>query len=467
LTDPSARGRAAGAALALAGFLFIAAATLTPLPDVPYVLPHTCIVCGQFGGVDVTNNVLLFVPLGAGLALAGVRRRLAIALCVALTLTVETLQIAVITGRDANVGDVMMNSLGGALGVALVTTWRRWLVPPAARARWLAAAAGGAWLGVLAASGWALQRAAPPGEYQGQIVPEVDGYSLYRGYALAATLNGAPIPKGAVRIERGDPLRRTLLGDTVAVEARVTTGSAPRRLAPVAILWSAERGELFGLGQRERDLVFRVRMRAADARVRPPSAVIRDAFPYVPVWPLSRSVPTDTMRVAGGVRAHELYAEATLRGRTTRAAVPLAVTLGWSYFLPFEYAFGPEVPLLTMLWVGGLLVPLGYWGARGAGGRAPAGWGALVGAMIACGLGLLPPVWDLHPSRWWEWVAAAVGVGLGWVPGAWSVAREATARRTAADATPDDAPPSAAGAARAGGVGERRDERGVRRARPR
>jgi FeS assembly protein SufD len=103
LSRPPARERAAGAALALAGFLFIAVATLTPLPNVMYSLPRTCIVCGELGVVDVVNNILLFVPLGAGLTLAGVRRRTAVALCVALTVTVETLQIGVIAGRDAKI----------------------------------------------------------------------------------------------------------------------------------------------------------------------------------------------------------------------------------------------------------------------------------------------------------------------------------------------------------------------------
>jgi VanZ family protein len=426
LSRPPARERAAGAALALAGFLFIAVATLTPLPNVMYSLPRTCIVCGELGVVDVVNNILLFVPLGAGLTLTGVRRRTAVALCVALTVTVETLQIGVIAGRDANVGDVMMNTIGGALGVALAATWRRWLRPGPSAARGLAAAAGAAWLAILAGSGWALQRTAPPGEYAGQIVPEVDGYSLLRGYVLAATLDGAAIPAGDVHV--GDTLRRTLLADSVAVEARVTTGSVPRRLAPVAIMWSPQRGELFALGQRGRDLVFRMRMHAADALVRAPSAVIPDAFPFVPVWPLSERTPPDTMRVAGGVRGHALYAEATLHGRTVRHEVALAVTLGWSFFFPFEYRYGPELPLLTALWVGGLLVPFGYWSARGTGGTTPAAWIATTLAMLALGLGALPVLWDLHASRWWEWAAAAAGLGAGWGLGRWS-----TARRTADD----------------------------------
>ena len=425
--EPGPRQRAAGAALAVAGLLFIGAATLTPMPNAQFVLPRTCIVCGDLGGVDVTNNVLLFIPLGAGLALAGVRRWLCVLLCVVLTVTIEFLQIGVIVGRDASIGDIIMNTVGGTLGVGLVATWRRWVLPAGAAARRLAVATAAAWVAILLASGWALQRTVPPGEYEGQIVPEVDGYSLYRGYTLAATLNGRPIPRTAVRADAG--LRQVLLGDSVAVDAVVTTGSAPQRLAPVAILWGAERGELFALGQRRRDLVFRMRMRTASALVRTPAAVIVDAFPFVPLWPLSERTPRDTMRVAGGVRDRALYVAATLRGRTVRREVPLAVTLGWSFFLPFEYSYGTEVPFLTALWVGGLLLPAGYWAARAtrpgarSGARAGARWGALLAAAIVVGLGVLPAVWRLHPSRWWEWAAAAAGLAVGWWAGAWSMGR--------------------------------------------
>jgi hypothetical protein len=426
---PGPRQRAAGATLAVAGLLFIGAATLTPMPNAQFVLPRTCIVCGDLGGVDVTNNVLLFIPLGAGLVLAGVRRWLAVLLCVALTVTIEFLQIGVIVGRDASVGDILMNTAGGALGVGLAARWRRWVLPAERASRRLAAAAAGAWVAILLASGWVLQRTVPPGEYEGQIVPEVDGYSLYRGYTLAATLNGRPIPRAAVPADAG--LRRILLGDSVAVDAVVTTGSAPQRLAPVAILWSAERGELFALGQRQRDLVFRMRMRTARALVRTPAAVIVDAFPYVPLWPLSERTPRDTMRVAGGVRDRILYVAATLRGRTVRREVPLAVTLGWSFFLPFEYSYGAEVPFLTAVWVGGLLLPAGYWAARTSRPSARSGvrWGALFGLTIVVGLGVLPAVWRLHPSRWWEWAAAAAGLLVGW----WAGVRSAGRRGGAAD----------------------------------
>jgi hypothetical protein len=415
------RERVAGAALALAGLLFIAVATLTPLPGNPYVLPSTCIVCGQLGGVDATNNVIMFVPLGAGLALAGLRWWLALAVAALTTLTVETLQIAVVVGRDANVGDVMMNAVGAVVGIALARTWRRWLTPSPRGARRLARAAAAAWLAALAGTAWALQRTAPAGEYLGNTLPDLDRYSFYRGRVLSSTVAGVPIPTGPVDDDAA--MRRRVLLDTLTVAARVTTGSMPLQLATVAIVATPQGQALFALGQRRRDLLFRVRMNAERALLRPPLALIPEAFPYVPAWAYGARAPNDTMELAGGVRDDVLFATATHRGRTVRQTVALTPTLGWSFFLPFEYGFGPSTPWLTALWVGGLLAPAGYWGGRetrGGESRARRRTAALLALTVAMGLGALPLMSRLHAARWWEWAAALAGVGAAWWVGAWS-----------------------------------------------
>jgi len=414
------RERVTGALLATAGFLFIAAATLTSLPGDPYTLPHTCIICGQLAGVDITNNVIMFVPYGAGLALAGGRRWLALVVIIATTLAVETLQIGVVIGRDANVGDVVMNTVGGIAGIALAGTWRAWIFPAPRAARRLARAGAVVWVAVLAGTGWALQRTAPGGPYLlANVLPNLDAYSVYRGRVLASALGGVPLPSGVV--PDGAELRRRALLDTMTVSARVTTGSLPRQLAVVAIAFAPDHGELFALGQRERDLVFRVRLNADRIRLRAPSATVPNAFPFVPPWPASTRFPSDTLELAGGVRDRMLYAQATGGGTPARREVALVPTLGWSLFLPFRYSFGPELPVLTSLWVAGLLLPAGYWGARasrgneGGAGPSPArrewAWLALT---VVIGLGVIPAVAGLHAARWWEWSAAVAGAAGGW-----------------------------------------------------
>jgi hypothetical protein len=410
--------RAAGAALAAAGFLFIVVATLTPVTAPAYPLPSTCIVCGQLGGVDVVNNVIMFVPFAAGLTLAGLRRWAVLALAIATTLTVETLQIGVIRGRDANVGDLLMNTVGGMVGIALTATWRRWLTPGPRAARRLARGWAIAWLAILAGTAWALQRNAPAGEYLGNMPPGDERYSVYRGQVVASTVGGRPIPTGPIADEAA--LRRLVLLDTLTVAARVTTGSMPQQVAAVALVTTPTGEELFALGQRKRDLVFRVRMNASAARLRTPSAVIPEGFPYVPVWAYGERAPKDTMEVAGGVRRDILFATATHARQTVRQEVALAPTLGWSFFLPFEYGFGAGTPWLTALWVGGLLVPVGYWRARagrdgGDGGGSPRREWALLAGVVVIGLGVVPVVSRLHTARWWEWAAAIAGLAAGWL----------------------------------------------------
>ncbi|MGD9101607.1 MAG: VanZ family protein [Anaerolineae bacterium] len=76
--------------------------------------------------VDLMGNVAVFVPLGIGLAALLHRpsrgRRASLALCVlggaCLSLTIELVQFSM-PSRAADSGDLLLNSLGTALGAAL------------------------------------------------------------------------------------------------------------------------------------------------------------------------------------------------------------------------------------------------------------------------------------------------------------------------------------------------------------
>ena len=74
--------RTAGLLLAIASVIVIAFATLLPQPP-GVVESHFCVICGSFGSVDAILNVVVFVPLGIGLALYGLRgRNSVVAICV-------------------------------------------------------------------------------------------------------------------------------------------------------------------------------------------------------------------------------------------------------------------------------------------------------------------------------------------------------------------------------------------------
>src|SRR5580765_1547243 len=67
-------------------------ATLLPDSGQP-VDSHLCLVCGTLGGVDAVLNVLLFFPLGVGLALSGIAGNRAVLTAFILSATIETTQL--------------------------------------------------------------------------------------------------------------------------------------------------------------------------------------------------------------------------------------------------------------------------------------------------------------------------------------------------------------------------------------
>ena len=114
---------------------------------------------GDAALAELIQNLLLFLPLGASLALAGVRPLRAIAIGAGLSFTVEFIQ-QWLPGRDPSAGDIVCNTVSTAIGVALVVTAPRWLTVPARRAAWQALAmallAAAVWLG----TGWLLSHPA-------------------------------------------------------------------------------------------------------------------------------------------------------------------------------------------------------------------------------------------------------------------------------------------------------------------
>src|SRR3989442_6439256 len=77
-----------------------------------------CIVCGERGVADVIVNVILFVPFGAALSVAGTRL-LRVCLVAALFSGAIELTQLFVPGRDSSLSDVMSNTTGAAVGYAL------------------------------------------------------------------------------------------------------------------------------------------------------------------------------------------------------------------------------------------------------------------------------------------------------------------------------------------------------------
>lgn len=420
-----------GRVIAITGFACIALLTMWPQHGAPAYPPSLCIVCGERPVQDIILNVLLFVPFGLGLRLWGASRRRAVLIALVTSAAIELLQMHVIPGRDASLGDVITNTTGGLCGVLLADGWRTLVMPDPVRARRLARWGAAACALVLAGTVVAQRRTLPRNTMWGEWDPALLQFDAFPGTRLNAAIAGIPFP---ARTSGGDPaLRRALLADSVLVTARVVPGGPTKRMASIVSLYDWRRRQIVLLGQRGRDLVFTLRMNAARAGLRTPMIVLRDAFPT-----RAPAGAADTLQLAGGVVDHALVLrvwDARDGRRSTQAA--LGPGLGWSLLMPYAIDLGPAAPWLTALWMAGLLATVAYWAAQ-AGSRREAVTPALA---LAVGLVLAPVLLGGAPSEWWTWAGGVLGSAIGWRIGG-AVARRTRTMSRAARGASDSTSPS-------------------------
>ncbi|HWJ21414.1 MAG TPA: VanZ family protein [Gemmatimonadaceae bacterium] len=427
-TRPAGGGAEAltGRTVAALGALVIAMATLTPgLNEQTYT--GFCIVCGNAGGQDFLDNVLLFVPFALGLRLAGATTRRTIATGFLCSVGVELLQRWVIPGRDASVGDVVANTLGAAGGALLAAHWRALLFPAPRAARRLAALGAGAWLLVVAITAWAMGRSLPPepAGYGIEWTPREPDGRRYDGDVVGATLAGVPSGPGAARVELplapgvapDSTMRRVFDRAALRLDVSFTAERAPTsRGEPIVRVATPDSADVVVLSSRRCGVAFVPRTRAADLRMRAPSV----AAPRVLPCGTPAVHAGDTLHARAWMAGGHLVLE--LRGPhrdvTATATAALTAGLGWSLFFPWSPAInGTAAAILTALWLGGLLLPAGYWAARGWPARAKATTGtlAVVGlALVAIGLGAVPAASAIAPTPPSAWLAALAGAALGW-----------------------------------------------------
>lgn len=427
MTAPPPSRRPLLLAAALVSLAAIAVMTLVPgSPNTP-TPQGVCVFCGSTGGQDFFDNILLFVPLAFFLRAAGVGRWKVIAASVALTLFVESMQFGVIVGRDASLGDVLSNSMGGVVGVLLAERWRALLFPAARAARRLAVGAALGWLAVLASTAWAL--APSMLEHRPAFVqwaPMSPAWSRFHGEVLAASLGGRPI--GPDLLAFSTAAYRS--GDgAVRLASRVRNGNVRPSFAPIVRVASPGgpdgTEELAALGEDGCDLTLHVRMRVTDVRFRAPTVTVPRVFPCGDATDAERGVAEgDTTDLVG-----ELTPDGWLRvgARWARGgserAVRLSPMMGWSFFLPWGLRFGVTPHhWLDALWLAGLLLPAAYYGARGMSERRRGAQLAVLVAtlvvIVAVGMVLVPAVSRLAPGGRLHWLACAVGIAGGLALGA-------------------------------------------------
>ena len=215
-TQPAAR-RIGGLVLSALGVAAIAWSTLRPHPAA-----HVFLAATSASLSDVFLNTLLFIPLGAGLVLLGMRPRTALATATVVSLGIELAQYWWIAGRFASVADVGANVAGALLGMLMAVHWHR-------RARWWpkVAPAAAVLVVLLWLFGAQVVRPAIPGpaEWVVEWGHAADGLQAFGGTLVDASLQGVPLSPGRVV---NQPALRALLSasDTTSLSATIVSGPA-------------------------------------------------------------------------------------------------------------------------------------------------------------------------------------------------------------------------------------------------
>lgn len=392
--------RRTGLVLALLGLLVIAATTLIPLPQQIAASRATslwCLVCGDYGGVDVVNNLLLFIPFAVGLRLSGLGTSLVVAIGLAVSLSVESLQFVAIPGRDASLSDVVTNTTSSWLGAVLGTHLSSLIYPAPNQALRLALLSAFAWLLVQAATAVLLRPWAPSGELRGAWTRSIAGRDTFDGRVLSASVSGLPIPSDST--VAGRELTNKFGREAIRLDVALAAGRRLPRWAPVVELLG-HHGPILSLDAAGRKLTFQPPMRSYSLRLRRPGLELPRALP---------ATSGTSIQLAAGYGHDTLWAVWTTANGRHIAVQTLSPSFGWSLLTPGRYAYGPEVRWITGIWLAGWLGLVGYWSAAW---RRSSLWLWVV-LLPPAGLGVIPRLMGYPAVHWSEWLAAASGLVIG------------------------------------------------------
>jgi hypothetical protein len=377
--------------LAVLAVLGILAFTLTPARGSAVEASGFCLVCGERGLANIMGNVLLFMPLGAALVLAGVRPMRVVLLALLLSTGIELTQHW-IPGRNPNPTDTLFNTLGAAAGAALAGTRRWWLFARGSRRLGLGAAAlTGAVVAILVI-GWLFGPGYPEADYYGQWTPDREQQPSHPGRVLAAQLGTVPIP--STRLDDPAGIRRSLrVGDPLVVHAVVGPGS--ERTWPI-LRMAAGRGTLVVTVARQwDDLLLRFHTRAAMLRLSPPEVRVAGAFAgadaadpvHIRVWRADSGYCVEVDRPLGCGHGFTL-------GRA------------WSLLHGLPFLDPPARKVLDAGFLTVLLLPVGFWWRR----SPEVAMGAVV---VIAAIVLIPAFTQLRPTPPAELAGAILGLVSG------------------------------------------------------
>lgn len=417
------------ALLTLIGLVAIVAATATPAAQSGSDGPPWCMSCPIFterAGVDLVLNVLLYVPIGAGLALLRRAPRHVGLIAFAIAGVIETLQVNVIPGRFASIADVIANTSGALLGVAAVRYRRMLLEPTSSGSRLFASLAGALALALLQLTMWAQQEVPMPGAMSTLWRPsparERDGRAHANGAGSRiayVTLDGR---RHAGRIKLTPSELAWLAGRAgYDLEMGFVPAARPGDEDPAFELRDAEGRRVLRVRQDGRHLAADLATRGRVLRLRTPTVRLRRFLPLRAERVQRRGL--DTVHVAVRVAQGNLWMHARLGTSQARGEHRRGAFAGWSLLIPQSNS-PTRVGILTFCWVVALILPAVYWAvlgmppamppARPRGIRFPslvlAGFLAI---LLVLALEVLPRANGMEPAGLMEGTAAAMAIGAG------------------------------------------------------
>jgi len=331
---------------------------------------------GDAALAELIQNILLFIPLGVSLTLAGVRPWRGVTIGALLSFTVEFLQ-QWIPGRDPNVGDIVTNTIGTALGVLLVVAAPIWLWAPPRRSVWQARLTALSAVLVWYGTGTMLRQTFPPPPYHIVTTPDFSFFGLYRGEVLRVT-----------------PGLRSL--EVVAVAAPYPPG----RTSPLMALLDQRDERALMLSVDGTDLTLRYAMPALHVTLEQPDLRLRGAMKSV--------APGDTFTAATW---HDSTNICLQLNATARCHLGYTIGDGWKLIFYPEGRPAWVLGLINTLWMAGCVIGVGLWAARAG---SHGGGGALAAGIVIVGLLMVPLVTGLQPTPIHEWIGALGGTALGW-----------------------------------------------------
>lgn len=398
--------RRVGIVIAAVAAAVIAVATLTPgtVAANPGSYDPRCRICGPLTGVDVIGNLLLFIPLGIGLAVAGVARSKVATIGAIASISIELMQI-VIPGRDPSIIDVISNTLGAFTGAVFGAHWRLFVLPTKRESTVLAVGSGAVYIAIVAFVSWALGPSLPDTSWY---LERAIGTKLRpTGHVIDARASNEPMIGDT--LTNVPTVRRDLLdGKRVSVTAEIAPGST-QATSFIQIL-STSLDDIVTIDRRHDDAAFFSRMRGSDVRLQRIGVRLPGFF-------TAASKP-DTVKLSGARVGASLELEGERNGHTSSTSLALTPSLGWAFFVPMRDGITGSMAIAGFAWTVLLVLPFAYWAACAAR-MAPSAlrWHLTRVVVVAAATGLVPILFSVGPGHWWEWIAGGVGLLLGQIVG--------------------------------------------------